>query len=250
MKYSQKKFTSFSVEKQQKIIKEFIKEIDSNWEKAERQNLLAEFEKCLNWLRIPISINLQNSTISQFLEFAVPLERRWGQELTDTEILKLDGLRQQKNKLPLYLILDNLRSSFNVGSIFRTVECFGAKEILLCGYTATPENEKVLKTAMGTADFVKWQHFEKTEDAVNFIKSKNAAIFALETTVNATEISSTIFTKPAGLLLGNEALGISKEILELADEIVSIPLSGWKNSLNVGVTAAIACYEIIRQWEN
>ncbi|MCF7794070.1 MAG: RNA methyltransferase [Candidatus Cloacimonetes bacterium] len=249
MKYTQKKFTSFNFQKQQKIINEFIKEIHNKWDDKEKQNLVKEFEKCLNWLGVPISIDLKKATIRQFLEFAVPLERRLGQELTDPEILKKDGLREQKQKQPLYLILDNLRSSFNVGSIFRTAECFGVKQILVCGYTATPNNEKVQKTAMGTTEFVDWQHFEKTEKAIQFLREKNITIFALETTVNAKYIGKINFTKPAALLLGNEALGISEETLELADETVSIPLSGWKNSLNVGVTAAIACYEAIRQWD-
>lgn len=249
MKYSKKKFKSFELVKQHKIINEFIKEIHQNWDDHElRLELLQEFENCLNWLNVPIHINLQKSTICEFLEFAVPLERRLGQELTDFEILKQDGSRNPTPKQPLYLILDNLRSSFNVGSIFRTAECFGVKEILLCGYTATPDNDKVQKTAMGTTEFVDWQHFGKTEESIGFLKSKGVTIFALETTSNAKNISEVTFTKPSALILGNEALGISKEILELVDEVVSIPLAGWKNSLNVGVTAAITCYEVLKQW--
>ncbi|OPX28578.1 MAG: hypothetical protein B1H06_02980 [Candidatus Cloacimonas sp. 4484_143] len=172
-----------------------------------------------------------------------------GQELTDFEIIQSDGLRKTRTKQPLYLILDNLRSSFNVGSIFRTAECFGVKEILLCGYTATPENPKVIKTAMGTTEFVSWQHFPSTEEAIIFLKEKGVTVFALETTTKAKNIAKIIFPKSSALLLGNEALGISKEILDLADDVVSIPLNGWKNSLNVGVTAAIACYEVSRQWK-
>lgn len=248
MKYSKQKFKSFSSEKQQKIIKQFIKVIHDNWEKAERFSLLLEFEKCLNWMEIPISVDLKSVTIRQFLEFSVPLERRMGQELTDIEILQQDGMRKQKHTQPLYLILDNLRSSFNVGSIFRTADCFGVKKVFLCGYTATPENEKVQKTAMGTTDFVDWQHFQKTEEAIYFLQNRCIPVFAMETTTNAKNISSVVFKQPASILLGNEALGISREILQLVDDIVSIPLSGWKNSLNVAVTAAIACYEVTRQW--
>jgi len=250
MKYSEKKFKSFNAEKQQKVLKQFIKETHNNWTRESIRNaLLIEFQNCLNWMEIPISIDLQNPAIRDFLEFAVPLERRLGQELTDFEIMTKDGERQFAKKQPLYLILDNLRSSFNVGSIFRTAECFGVQKILTCGYTANPLNEKVRKTAMGTTEFVKWQHFGKTEDAIKFLKVEEVMIFALETTSHARNISDVIFTKPAALLLGNEALGISKEILELVDDVVEIPLGGWKNSLNVGVTAAIACYEVTRQWK-
>jgi 23S rRNA (guanosine2251-2'-O)-methyltransferase len=249
MKYSNKKFKSFELEKQQKVLKTFIKEIHNNWQDInQRTELLKEFSNCLNWMEVPISIDLKNCSVREFLEFAVPLERRLGQELTDFDILMTDGERHISPTQPLYLILDNLRSSFNVGSIFRTAECFGIQKILTCGYTANPENEKVRKTAMGTTEFVDWQHFDKTEDAINFMRNENITIFALETTSNAIDITDAVFTKPAVLILGNEALGISKEILELADEVLSIPLSGWKNSLNVGVTAAIACYEVMRQW--
>ena len=249
MKYSKKKFDSFSTEKQHKTLKVFIKEIHNNWQQKDiRTKYLHEFSNCLNWMGNPISIDLQNSSIREFLEFAVPLERRLGQELTDFEILSNDGERQPVDKQPFSLILDNLRSSFNVGSIFRTAECFGVGKILTCGYTANPENEKVQKTAMGTTEFVKWQHFDKTEDAIQFLKENSVSVFALETTSHAIDISEVVFPKPVALLLGNEALGISKDILELVDEVVSIPLGGWKNSLNVGVTAAIACYEVSRQW--
>jgi tRNA G18 (ribose-2'-O)-methylase SpoU len=250
MKYSQKKFLSFEPKKQQKILSQFIKKIHDFWEDQQfRFELIGEFYNCLNWLQIPITIDLEKSSIREFLEFSVPLERRLGQELTDLEILKQDGLRSTIQKQPLYLILDNLRSSFNVGSIFRTAECFGVKKILLCGYTATPDNDKVRKTAMGTVEFVEWQHFEKTEEAIEILRDQDIRIYALETVETAKEVSSIVFQQPAALLLGNEALGISQDILELAEEIVSIPLAGWKNSLNVGVTAAIACYEVVRQWE-
>ena len=250
MKYSKKKFNSFNLEKQQKTLCEFIRTIHNNWtDDARRSELITEFTYCLNWIEVPIFIDLQNSTIREFMEFTVPLEQRLGQELTDYDILQQDGSRSIIKKQPLYLVLDNLRSSFNVGSIFRTAECFGVSKIMVCGYTATPENPKVIKTAMGTTEFLEWQHFSTTEEAIDFLKGKGAAIFALETTSNARNISEVIFTKPAALLLGNEALGISKEILDLADVVVSIPLGGWKNSLNVGVTAAIACYEVSRQWK-
>jgi len=250
MKYSEKKFKSFTLGKQQKILTQFIQKIHNNWEDSkQRSELLIEFSNCLDWMGIPVLINLQNSTIREFLEFAVPLERRMGQDLVDFEIMHKDGSRNLKTKQPLYLILDNLRSSFNVGSIFRTAECFGVKEILLCGYTAIPENPKVIKTAMGTTEFVEWRHFPSTEEAIIFLKEKGVTVFALETTTNAKNIAKIIFPKPSALLLGNEALGISKEILDLADDIVSIPLDGWKNSLNVGVTVGIACYEVSRQWK-
>lgn len=249
IKYSQKKFLQFPPAKQQKIIVEYIKRTTDSWYSEDlRKALLSEFINCLQWMEITVSNDLQNASIRKFLDFAVPLERKFGQELTDLEILQQDGRRDQIEKRPLSLILDNLRSSFNVGSIFRSADCFGVDKIFICGYTATPQNRKVLKTAMGTTDHVEWQQFEKTEDSIIFLKNNGITIYALETTTAAKDISEVTFAKPAALILGNEALGISQEILKLADEVIAIPLAGWKNSLNVAATAAIACHEICRQW--
>jgi len=249
MKYSEKKFRSFAEEKQQKILREFIRSIEQNWqEEQKRSALLTEFANCLRWLGITVLPDLSEFSLRGFLDFAVPLEQQLGREVTDMEILQQDGLRTEHANQPLYLILDNLRSSFNVGSIFRTAECFGVKSIFSCGYTANPTNEKVRKTAMGTTEYIDWQHFTLTEEAIEFLHKQGVRIYALETVSHAGNIMEVDFLKPAALLLGNEALGIAPEILKLADEVVSIPLSGWKNSLNVGVTAAIACYEVTRQW--
>ncbi len=251
MKYSENKFLSFNKVKQQKVILEFIREIEQNWsDKEQRCHLLKEFSNYLNFAGMKANKDFLRSTLREFLDFAVPLEHQFGKEIRDDDflILKQDGKRKKSKQIPLYLVLDNLRSSFNVGSIFRTAECFGVSELFLCGYTATPRNPKVCKTAMGTDKFVKWEQFSSTTQAINKLKEADMRIYALETTSNAKNISEIEFTKPCALILGNEALGISKEILKMVDEIIAIPVSGWKNSLNVGVTAAICCYEISRQW--
>jgi len=257
MKFSEKKFLSFTREKQQKIWLEFIKAIESNWEiEKTRRELIADFSQCLAYLRQnglnKIAEKLRNElNLREFLALVVPLERRFGRNMKDEDFLIFtqDGKETETEKIPLSLILDNLRSSFNIGSIFRTAECLGISEILLCGYSATPENPKVRKTAMGTEKKVKWQHFEKVEQAIDFCKNKNISVYALETASNAKKISEINFPNPLAVILGNEALGISKEILKSVDEVVQIPLAGWKNSLNVGVAAAICSYEIRQNWE-
>ena len=256
MKFSEKKFRNFSEGKQGKVLLELIRTIEINWQnKSKRKDLILEFNNYLNYsdneelTKISGLINIQMD-LRKFLSITVPLEHKFGSNLKDNDflILQKDGEKPEKKKIPLYLILDNLRSSFNVGSIFRTAECFGVSEILLCGYTATPENKKVWKTAMGTDKIVKWKYFERTEKAIEFLKNRNIKIYALETTSNAKPINEIEIPKSIALIFGNEALGISKEILRLTDKIVQIPLSGWKNSLNVGVTAGICCYEVSRQW--
>ncbi len=251
MKYSENKFLSFNKVKQQKVLLEFIRKIEQNWsDKNYRFQLLEEFCNCLNYAGIKAGKDLSQITLREFLKFSVPLERQFGKEIKDDDFLihKQDGERKQSKQIPLYLVLDNLRSSFNVGSIFRTAECFGVSKLILCGYTANPQNPKVQKTAMGTDKFVKWEQFSSTTQAIKILKDKNIKIYAVETTSNAKNIAEIEFTKSCALILGNEALGISKEILKMVDEIVNIPISGWKNSLNVGVTAAICCYEVSRQW--
>jgi 23S rRNA (guanosine2251-2'-O)-methyltransferase len=247
MKYSEKKFKNFSEEKQQKILLEFIRVADIG--------NINEFIDCLKFSGKSkyetIIEKLQSVTnVRSFLEVVVPLERELKADLRDQDFLifSQDKLTKNNKTIPLTLILDSLRSSFNIGSIFRTAECFSINELILCGYTATPENEKVQKTSMGTSDFVKWQSIKQTEEAITELKKQGVKIYALETTSNATSIHKTKFEEPCALVLGNEALGISKEILRLVDEIISVPLSGRKNSLNVGVTAAICCYEVSKQW--
>jgi len=252
MKYSENKFLSFNKVKQQKVLLEFIRKIEQNWSnKEQRCYLLNEFSNCLNFANIKINKDFLQSTLREFMNFTVPLERQFGKEIKDDDFLirKQDGERKQSKQIPLYLVLDNLRSSFNVGSIFRTAECFRVSKLILCGYTATPQNLKVQKTAMGTNKFVNWEQCSSTIQAIKILKDIGIKIYAIETTSNAKNIAEIEFEKPCALILGNEALGISKEILKIVDEIVNIPVSGWKNSLNVGVTAAICCYEVSRQWE-
>jgi tRNA G18 (ribose-2'-O)-methylase SpoU len=251
MTYSEKKFRDFSKAKQEKIFLQFIRriEVELNF------NVLEEFRNCLkftgNTFYKEISKKLESvKDISSFLEIVVPLERALNKDLRDHDfvIFTDDKFGYNIQTIPLTLVLDNLRSAFNVGSIFRTAECFSIKELILCGYTATPENDKVKKTSMGTSNKVKWKIYEQTRDAIRELKLKGNRIYALETTSNAININQTQFKKPCALILGNEALGISKEILNLVDEIIFIRLSGTKNSLNVGSAAAIACYAVSTQW--
>ncbi|MBC8416542.1 MAG: hypothetical protein H8E11_08940, partial [Candidatus Cloacimonetes bacterium] len=223
MKYSENKFMSFNKVKQQKVLLEFMREIEQNWSnKEQRYHLLKEFSNCLNFAGIQLNKEFLQSTLQEFLDFTVPLERQFGKEIKDDDflILKRDGEKKHYTQITLYLVLDNLRSSFNVGSIFRTAECFGVSKLILCGYTATPQNLKVQKTAMGTDKFVEWEQFSSTTQAIKILKDKGIKIYALETTSNAENIAEIEFTKPCALIIGNEALGISKEILKIVDEIV------------------------------
>ncbi len=251
MKFNKSTFKEFTHEKQGKKLIELISKIDGCWQNEPlRKELLNELQTYLSYMNYEIKKDINVLSKREFLALAVPIEQEFGKNLKDDEfiILKKDKLNQEKPTIPLYLILDDLRSAFNVGSIFRSAECFGVSHIYLCGYTPSPENKKVQKTAMGTDKYVKWSAHNSVEQVVTKLKKDGFMIYALETTTNASDISKIKFKKPAALILGNEALGLSKETLKFADEIIQIPLLGWKNSLNVGVCAAICCFEISKQW--
>jgi 23S rRNA (guanosine2251-2'-O)-methyltransferase len=152
-------------------------------------------------------------------------------------------------KFPITLVLDNLRSAFNVGSIFRTADTTRLQRIITCGYTAHPPHPRLDKTALGTVDYVETSHVESTVEAVADLQSQGVAVWALETTSKSLGYTEVEFPQPLALVLGNEALGVKREVLECCDAIVQVPVFGYKNSLNVACTAAVVVYEILRQWE-
>jgi len=251
MKYTKVIFQTFDRQKQGKKLIELITKIDSNWQNEPlRTELFLEFQSYLTCMDHKLEDDLTHLSKREFFTLAVPIEQEFGKNRIDDEfvIIKDDKHPVQRKNIPLVLILDELRSAFNVGSILRSAECFGVSHIYLCGYTPTPENSKVQKTAMGTDKYVEWSSHPSIEQVIKELQTDDFTIYALETTTHSQNISKIKFKKPTALILGNEALGISVETLKLADKIIQIPLSGWKNSLNVGVCTAICCYEISRQW--
>ena len=151
------------------------------------------------------------------------------------------------SRRPLIVILDNLRSAFNVGSIVRTADCALVEKIYFCGYTAHPPHKKLEKTSLGALPYVAWEHREDVRDAIHEVKASGFSVTALELTDRSRVLWDVTFPVPSALVLGNEALGVSEEALALADEIVEIPMLGYKNSINVAVAFGIAAYEIQRQ---
>jgi tRNA G18 (ribose-2'-O)-methylase SpoU len=151
-------------------------------------------------------------------------------------------------KNPLYIILDNLRSAFNVGSIFRLCDSLRVKGLFLCGSTAFPPHVKLEKTSMGTIGFVPWTRFEKTEDAALHLKKQNVPIWAVETTSLSKPYTAVRYPHELAIVLGNEALGISREVLSLCDTFIEIPMMGFKNSINVAAACAvIGCWFVHTQ---
>ena len=152
-------------------------------------------------------------------------------------------------KHPLYLILDNLRSAFNVGSIFRTADAARLSGVYTCGYTAHPPHPKLDKTALGTLDYVETRHFATTQEAVDHLRGREIPVWALETTSQSRCHTEIDYPRPLALILGNEALGIDRTVLANCDELVEIPMYGYKNSINVAAASAVLSFEILRQWQ-
>ena len=150
----------------------------------------------------------------------------------------------------LIIVLDNVRSAFNVGSIFRTADAAGNVEIYLCGITPTPENAKVFKTSLGSEKNVRWIHFNNTKEAIEKLKKKETPVYSVELTENSKHFQKFNYfkeqKKEIALVFGHEINGISQPILDMSDECIYIPMEGIKESLNVGITASILIFEAVR----
>jgi tRNA G18 (ribose-2'-O)-methylase SpoU len=159
----------------------------------------------------------------------------------DTQMIKSEPKTGERTR-EVHFVLDNLRSAFNVGSLFRTAESFGLTHIHLCGYTATPENSKAAKSALGTQDWIKWTYWQSTLECLEQLKGEGVSLYALETAEGAIELSEVLPKNPAALIFGNERYGLAAPVLKRADYIIKVALAGKKNSLNVGVCAGIAAH--------
>jgi len=143
---------------------------------------------------------------------------------------------------PIYLIAENVRSLFNVGSFFRCGDVFGLNKIYLCGYTGFPPRNQISKTALGADEWVPWERKKTIHGLVKKLKKSGVKIVVLETGPNTVKLPNFKPVFPMALVVGNEIDGVSQKIIELADNVVKIPMLGKKESLNVAVAAAVALY--------
>ena len=143
----------------------------------------------------------------------------------------------------LHVVLDNIRSVFNVGSFFRTADAVGSTKLYLCGITATPDNPKIVKTALGATESVEWEYFDNTLDAIKQLKKDDVPIFVVELTPQAEHFQKIQYPDTVALVFGHERKGVSELVLQNADKVVFIPMSGIKESLNVSVAGGIIMYE-------
>ena len=152
-------------------------------------------------------------------------------------------------KHPIHIVLDRLRSAWNVGAIFRIADTARAAEVVACGYTACPPHAKLEKTALGTQALVPSRRFDDAAEAVRALQAEGAFVVGLETTSVSLPYTRLKYPRPTALLLGNEALGVRPDTLRMCDAVAEIPMHGSKNSLNVASACAVVVFEILRQWE-
>ncbi|MEL0645287.1 RNA methyltransferase [Olleya sp. Ti.3.14] len=149
-------------------------------------------------------------------------------------------------KTPLIIVLDNIRSLNNIGSVFRTSDAFLVEKIYLCGITATPPHKDIHKTALGSTDTVAWEHIENTLDLVEKLKSENVTICAIEQAENATMLDDfkVETNKKYALVFGNEVKGVAQDVVNASDVVIEIPQFGTKHSLNISVSCGVVTWDI------
>lgn len=159
---------------------------------------------------------------------------------------------KQAQKTPLILVLDDIRSLHNIGSVFRTADAFLIEKIYLCGITATPPNKEIHKTALGATETVVWEHCENVITVIEKLKADDVMTLAIE------QVESAVFLqnfeiqkgKKYALVFGNEVHGVSQEAVALCDGCIEIPQSGTKHSLNIAVSAGIVVWDLFKQFNN
>ncbi|MDH6355670.1 23S rRNA (guanosine2251-2'-O)-methyltransferase [Dysgonomonas sp. PH5-45] len=171
-------------------------------------------------------------------------------KLKITELKRISvGEFKETPKIPLIVVLDNIRSLNNIGSVFRTSDAFVVESIYLCGITATPPNAEIHKTALGAENSVAWEYFQDTKDAISQLKQRGYFVYSIEQVENSIMLDE--LTLDAGrryaVVLGNEVKGVQQEVVDMCDATIEIPQYGTKHSLNVSVTAGIVIWDFFKK---
>ncbi len=158
--------------------------------------------------------------------------------------LTIDEFKKAE-KIPVVVILDNIRSLNNVGAVFRTSDAFRVEEIILCGFTATPPHNEIHKTALGAEESVAWRFSEKTEYAVTTLKSEGYTICSIEQVEDSVPLPDFQISKNKkyALIFGNEVKGVQQKVVDLSDYSIEIPQEGTKHSLNISVSAGVVLWQ-------
>ncbi|AXO80307.1 TrmH family RNA methyltransferase [Olleya aquimaris] len=164
---------------------------------------------------------------------------------SELDRLSINDFKSAK-KTPIIIVLDNIRSLNNIGSVFRTSDAFLVEKIYLCGITATPPHKDIHKTALGSTDTVTWEHVENTMDLVEKLQADNIKVCAIEQAENATMLDDfkvEANTKYA-LVFGNEVKGVAQDVVSASDVVIEIPQFGTKHSLNISVSCGVVTWDL------
>lgn len=169
-------------------------------------------------------------------------------KITELNRLSTDEFKQA-DKIPLVVVLDNVRSLHNVGSVFRTSDAFLVKSVYLCGITSTPPHAEIHKTALGAENSVEWKYFEDALQAVNELREQSYTVFAIEQAEGSTLLEDVKLNNKAryAVILGNEVKGVQQAVIDHCHACIEIPQYGTKHSLNVSVTAGIIIWEFAKK---
>ena len=148
-------------------------------------------------------------------------------------------------KMPVTIVLDNVRSQHNIGAAFRSADAFAAERIILCGICATPPSAEIHKSALGAENTIPWEYFEESTDAVNSLKEEGYEIISVEQTENSTLLNNIKpgIDKKYALVFGNEVKGVKQEVVDISDLVLEIPQHGTKHSINVSVSIGVVLWE-------
>ncbi len=151
-------------------------------------------------------------------------------------------------KVPVIAVLENIRSAYNVGSVFRTADAFLIEAVYICGYTAKPPHKEITKTALGAQETVEWKYFENTIAALDELKKNGYHIYAVEQVAESISVEklSLLQSDKTAFIFGNEVSGVEQKIIPLCDGSIEIPQFGMKHSLNISVAAGIVLWEAVR----
>lgn len=168
-------------------------------------------------------------------------------KVTELNRISVEAFKEA-DKLPLIVVLDNVRSQYNVGSVFRTSDAFRVECIYLCGISATPPHQEIHKTALGAEDTVNWEYYKDTKEAILKLKSEGYYIYSIEQVEGSVMLENLQLdpSKKYAVVLGNEVKGVQQEVVDLSDGCIEIPQYGTKHSLNVSTAAGIIIWDFFK----
>ncbi len=158
---------------------------------------------------------------------------------------------KESDKNPVIAVLENIRSAYNVGSVFRTADAFLIESVFITGYTAVPPHKEIKKTALGAEDSVDWKYFKTSKEAIGHLKENGYKVFAVEQVTHSISLENMdeLFADKIAFIFGNEVTGVEQNTISLCDGSVEIPQFGMKHSLNISVAAGIVLWEAVKNFQ-